>query len=319
MDMPNKSRQPSKLTRKQEQFIQTSEDIYFSPEPNNNERAYMARDLVQATLPHSNPRGSPPEWYRTNGNFTLSIRPGFKTNPKTKERICVGYPYGSIPRLILYWMTSEVIKKGNKRLDLGKNLSDFMRDVGLNPRNGGGARSDATRLKNQMERFFRASYSFEYSAIENDKEINRLANLSVVSKAELWWDPNKLEQLSIFESFIEISEEFFEILTSSPVPLDYRALRGLKNSPLALDLYAWLSWRSYRVAKSKKPVFISWKNLYEQIGSNYSDNKNFKRKAKEALCKIYALYGSRLKVEEVIGGIEIGIGAPLICPRIICS
>jgi hypothetical protein len=44
--------------------------------PDDVERSYMARQLVQATLPHSDP-GDVREWVRTNGNLRLTIRPSY--------------------------------------------------------------------------------------------------------------------------------------------------------------------------------------------------------------------------------------------------
>ena len=35
-----------------------------------------------------------------------------------------------------------------------------------------------------------------------------------------------------------LAEEFYRALINNPVPVDMRALRALKQSPLALDLYA---------------------------------------------------------------------------------
>ncbi|WP_211256366.1 hypothetical protein [Edaphobacter aggregans] len=43
-----------------------------------------------------------------------------------------------------------------------------MREIGLNPRTGGGKRGDAARLDVQMERLFRATVTFE-DARENHK------------------------------------------------------------------------------------------------------------------------------------------------------
>ncbi len=45
-------------------------------EPDAAEAAFMARQLVQCTLPHANP-GNIPLWRRTNGNLTLGIQPGY--------------------------------------------------------------------------------------------------------------------------------------------------------------------------------------------------------------------------------------------------
>jgi hypothetical protein len=59
--------------------------------------AYLAREFVQASLPHSNP-GDVPLWTRRNGDVTLAIQPGI--NIRTGKSY--GYPYGTIPRLLLF-------------------------------------------------------------------------------------------------------------------------------------------------------------------------------------------------------------------------
>src|SRR5690349_17189436 len=97
------------------------------------------------TLPHSDP-GKVEAWSRTNGNLTLTIRPGWDY----KRRRSYGYPYGIIPRLLLFWITTEAVRTGNRRLYLGNSLAAFMRELGLNPATGGGPRSDAQRLRDQM-------------------------------------------------------------------------------------------------------------------------------------------------------------------------
>ena len=54
----------------------------------------MARAMVQATLPHRKVQGN--EFERRNGAFTLSLMAPAK----------IGLPYGSIPRLLLAWVTT---------------------------------------------------------------------------------------------------------------------------------------------------------------------------------------------------------------------
>lgn len=291
--------------------LTAAEAVYFDPEPDSQDWAYSARQLVQATLPHQNPRGNPPEWYRTNGTLTLSIRPGYKTDPNTGARSCVGYPYGVIPRLLLFWMTTEVVRTQERRLKPGDSLSGFMRDLGLNPDNGGAGakRSDARRLKDQTERLFRATISFDESSAER----TRWLDMPVAPKGELWWDPRHPDPNDLFGSWIELGEDFYQALREAPVPVDMRTLRALKQSPLALDLYTWLAYRCFTVTHSRKPAFISWPLLQRQMGASYRDTKNFKKRVKEALGKIRAIY-PRAKVEEVYGGLQISPGSLLMVP-----
>src|SRR4051794_210252 len=76
------------LTRAQEKLVNAGVEI--SQEPDRIERAYLARQLVQCTLPHGDP-GDIPLWTRTNGNVTLVIaRTGFDSITRKP----IGYPYG---------------------------------------------------------------------------------------------------------------------------------------------------------------------------------------------------------------------------------
>jgi hypothetical protein len=300
----------TQIQRRHLRIIEAAHRMQAQPVPENEARAYAARQLVQATLPHRSPKDNPPEWYRTNGNYTLAIRPGYKTDPVTGQRRCVGYPYGSIPRLLLFWMTTEAVVAKSPRLELGDTLAAFMRELGLDPSRGG-KRSDAQRLREQMERLFRASISFEYSRREERHTQEDWVNMQVAAKGHLWWDLHNPDQMNLFESYIELSQEFFDAITAHPVPADFRALRALKQSPLALDLYAWIAYRAHRVNQQKRPVVVTWRQLQEQIGADFADTKNFKAKLKPALAKVLALY-PQLRVRVIDGGLELSPGPNLI-------
>lgn len=174
--------------------------------PNGQDKAFTTRYLVQATLPHRNPKDNPPFWYRVNGNYTLTIQPGTRTDPKTGKPESLGYPFGSLPRLLLFWLTTEAVRRGSKRLMLGNSLPEFMREIGLNPDNGstGAKRSDKRRLVEQMERLFRAKLSFDYNA----PGVKSWLDMQVAPKASLWWDIKNPEQLNLYESWIELGEDF---------------------------------------------------------------------------------------------------------------
>jgi hypothetical protein len=90
------------ITHHHLRLIDAAEAIRLDPD--KTEAAFIARQLVQATLPHKNP-GDVPLWKRTNGNLTLGIQPGM--NVVTGKSY--GYPYGTIPRLLLFWITTEAV------------------------------------------------------------------------------------------------------------------------------------------------------------------------------------------------------------------
>jgi Plasmid encoded RepA protein len=279
-------------------------------QPDAAERAFMARQLVLCTLPHSDP-GNIERWSRRTGNLTLGITPA-----QDFEKNCpIGYPYGTIPRLLLFWMTTDVQHTKNRAdltilekrtLQLGRSLNDFMRAVGLNPDTGGGKRGDAKRLHNQMDRLFGSRITFQHIADDPHHHGKSWLNMEIAPRGELWWDPKRPNQGALWQSWILLGEEFYNALVAFPVPVDMRALRALKRSPLALDLYAWISYRAYVIVQKKQqpPQFTAWTVLMRQLGTDYTTANDFQKYAAAALRKIAALYPG-LSIGKAKGGFTI--------------
>jgi hypothetical protein len=291
------AREPAPITRAQHKLLDAGVEIVQAPDA--VEMAYLARELVHCTLPHRDP-GDVPLWTRTNGDLTLVVA-RTDIDPKTLKPI--GYPYGSLPRLLLFWMNTEAVRTGKRRLDLGDTFSGFIRELGLDSSRGG-PRSDYRRLREQMTRLFSSAITFrrhmESDGIERDKRMN----MSVTSESELWWDPKRPDQIALWGSWLELGEKFFQAITTSPVPTDLRALRALKQSPLALDLYIWATYKAFTVARTGKSQFVPWIALKRQFGCDYKQTRDFKLKAIAALEKIQAVYPG-LKLQDADGGIVV--------------
>lgn len=287
----------SQITHQHSKLLNAAEAIRLDPD--KAEAAFIARQLVQATLPHKNP-GNIPLWKRTNGNLTLGIQQGM--NVETGKSY--GYPYGTIPRLLLFWMTTEAVKTKNRRLELGNNLASFMRQVGLEPATGRGKRSDAQRLRDQMQRLFQARISFHQEREESGQKGNAWLNMEIAPKGVLWWDEKQPEQPSLWDSWIQLGEDFFEAIIASPVPVDLRALKALKRSPLALDLYSWATYTAYQTQKNKQSRNVSWELLHEQLGAEYHDMKEFAKSCRAALRKVQTVY-PELGLEFEKGGVKV--------------
>lgn len=260
------------------------------------ELAFMARLLVQCTLPHSDP-GDAKEYGRTNGDYHLLIQPG----PRT------GIPYGSYPRLVLAWVTTEAVRTKSPRLILGDSLAAFMRELGITPT--GGRWGTVTRLKEQMKRLFAA----RVAAVYDGPDGYSMDPLPVARKVRLWWHPKNPDQAGLWQSEVELDSEFFEAICERPVPLDMRVLRALKKSPLGLDLYVWLG---YRRSYLQGPVSISWDTLHAQFGADYSDVKNFTRNAKRELRKIQTVW-PELRYEAPRGRLVLYPGKPHVAKKLI--
>ena len=182
--------------------------------------------------------------------------------------------------------------------------------VGAHNGSTGAKRSDAGRLRVQMERLFRATISFEIANAQSQ----RWLDMQIAPEGELWWDFHDPAQQGLWRSWIELNHRFFEAITNAPVPVDMRVLKALKRSPLALDLYALVSYRAFVATQSGRAQFVTWEQLMEQLGTDYANVADFRRKAKVALRKIKAVFPG-LILGDKQGGIQILPGASAVPPK----
>jgi len=225
---------------------------------------FMARALVQATLPHKATLAN--EFRRENGLFSLTILAPSR----------VGLPYGSIPRLLLSWMTTEAVCTRSPVLELGPTLSAFMSELGLSRQ--GGKRGDITRLKKQTESLFCSTISCRYA----DDVSAQGAGFNIARDYALWWTPKSPEQLPLWKSTVTLSTDFFNEIIARPVPIDMVALKALKRSPMALDIYFWLT---YRMSYLQRDTVIPWPLLQGQFGADYAQNPQGHRDFKKLFIK----------------------------------
>ncbi len=230
---------------------------------------FMARALVQATMPHRKPEL--PFFQRTNGAFTLTMM----APPQ------IGLPYGNVPRLLMAWISTEAVRTKSRDLLLGDSLSGFMRELGMLPT--GGRWGSITRLRQQSRRLFTTAISCTYQSQQNDAGIN----FPVVDKYSLWWDPKTPDQKELFGSTITLSERFFQEVVQHPVPIDLRALKTLSRSPLAIDIYVWLT---YRMCYLRRETLIPWPALQAQFGADYGRIEDFKKAFLQHLRQVLAIY-----------------------------
>jgi hypothetical protein len=253
---------------------------------------FMARVLVQATLPHSAQAGS--EFTRSNGHLTVSIL----------APSAVGLPYGSYPRLLLAWLTTEAVRTKARELVLGPSLSAFMAELGLLAT--GGRWGTVPRLKDQMIRLFSSMITASAEIGDGEGPRGRRGrNVVVADDYTLWWDPQRPQQAALWQSVVRLSEPFFQQIVDRPVPVDMRAIKALKKSPLALDIYAWAT---YRVSYLARPTEIPWGALMLQFGAGYPDTpqgrRDFRKHFLAALRKVAATYPA-LRAQEGDRGLSL--------------
>ena len=235
---------------------------------------FMARLMALCSLPRTNP-GDRKEYKRVNGPYTLYMT-------------AIGgnkLPFGNLPRLLLAWVCTEAVRTQSRVLVLGASLSGFMRKLDVLSSDSGGSWGIRTRLRNQMDRLFSATISLIYE----DDGVKAKVISPVASRSVFWWDPKRPNERMLWESKIELGEAFFNEIIRHPVPLDMNTLKALKRCALGLDLYLWLTYRTFGLKSSLR---LSWKQLYRQFGlhpDKASDNRTvdaFRTKCLRELKKI---------------------------------
>ena len=258
---------------------------------------FIARLLALCSLPRTNP-GQQKEYKRVNGPFTLYMIAGGGNK----------LPYGNFPRLLLAWVCTEAVRTQARVLILGDSLSAFMRSVGVY-NSGGAVRS---RLQEQMRRLFNSYVQLVYEDEHGEASVNSL----VADRTEFWWNPKRPDDRTLWESKIELGEKFFEEVIRRPVPLDLNTLKSLKRSSLGLDLYLWLTYRTFAL---KRPLRLMWPQLYRQFGANPAKSgdtstvNNFRAKCLRELKKIKRAWPD-LNYHTVTGGLVISPSSPRIAP-----
>ena len=231
---------------------------------------FMVRMMALCSLPRTNP-GNQKEYIRCNGPYTLGMTAGLNNK----------LPFGNYPRLLLAWVCTEAVQTQSPVLILGSSLSEFMRTLGVYSSDG----KAYTRLRNQMDRLFNAHVSLIYEDERGKATVNSL----IADSTAFWWNPKRPEENTLWESKIELSEKFFNEIINHPVPLDMNTLTALKRCALGLDLYLWLTYRTFTL---RAPLRLTWRQVYRQFGlhpDKASDKRtvlNFRRKVLRELKKI---------------------------------
>ena len=273
-------------------------DIYVDPGEMKN--AWFNHSvLCQTFFPYKNPKDATIHEHRQ-GNATLAVQCIKAMNPLTKTYEFVGLPWGAKARLILSYLNTQAIKKQSKIINIDDSLTGFVKSIGFyNPQK----KDDPARygpngytingVKDQLQRIASSIISLGYS--EDGKSLKQV-NFGIVKGYE-FWDLHD-GQPTLWNSTIELTDDYVNSLLQHAIPLDERALCALANNAMALDIYAWLAQRLHRIPPGR-PQFISWKDAKDQFGSNFERMDKFKATFRRNLKLAQGQYLSA-RIEEII-------------------
>jgi hypothetical protein len=271
--------------RRRVKLVQTEHEIR-SALPTPDDVMFNYSGLCQTFLPHSRPADNHTPWRRQNGNFILRVMPGAMTRNDSlraheHNTDYVGVPYGPKARLIMFHLQTEGRK--SRHVSLGKNLSAFLQSLGL-PRTGG-PRGSIAQVREQCLRIARCHFTMEWLARSSNGKVSQqiITDIRIVDGLEVKFTSDD------WSGEVVLNKEFHNHLVEHAVPLDRRAISMLAGNSLALDLYAYLTYRLPRIPKGERP-HLSWGDLRDQIGCGYSETKSLSRKVREVIHVVQRAY-----------------------------
>ena len=280
----------------------------FMEEPEDRELLFQSSVLAHCYLPRREPELAPHEVWRTkSGKMSLYVMPMPVIDPKTDELHYLGLPYGAKARIILSNLNTIALKTQNRVIELpAGNLTDFTTFMGFSE--GG---SQIATIRDQISRMASCVIRMAYDGAEGQENIN----LPLVTGFTLMPE-QKANQLALWPSRVTLSEEYFHNLMEHAVPLAKSHLLALSGNVTALDAYTFLAHRLHRIP-ANKPLFLTWKHLYDQFGRDYSRIADFRLNFIRSLKLVKSLYTDARFEEKTGRGLMLHFSQPPVPKRLI--
>jgi len=258
------------------------------------------------SLPHSD-RHHTPEGSTSQPKRELVLINGDK---KLTLYSRIGLPSGVIARKFLFWITTEALKQKHLPVEIAchvpvKSLRAIMKDMEIPV--SGGKTGTVSSLRTQMGRVVRMSY---YEDSITSPKLEALGNYNIAKKVFFNWEDHPDDEVELNPgSQIILDQDFFlEIADNGAVPLDKRILARLTRSPLATDLYVWLT---YRLSYQSSYTRVTFNQLYKQFATGYPDtergHRNFKTKVHAAFSKVIKAWEEVTQVAPKVSLVDNGI------------
>ena len=240
--------------------------------------SFLHSALCAMSLPVRRPADDTAPIIRQDGQYTLAITPrAVLQRVDGQQRLAIlGVPYGSLPRLVLIHIMTEAVRTRSRHIVLGSSFTDWMRRMGFRTMSYG-PRGSATLIRQQLDRLLACEWMIRW-----DKAVAQGGEEFAVKEVKLTSDyAGANTRQGSFSREILLTEGFFEHLREHAVPLDENAIRQLRDSATALDLYTWLAYRLPRIS-ANRPALLSWSQLAVHFGNEGHNIRKFRQTIRDA-------------------------------------
>lgn len=270
MEKAAKTKEKSPSERK----LALIQDIKTRSAREAGEIGFTIVELAQLSIPYS--KVDENTFVKETNDYVLSL----SAHPK------FGIPFGKYARILLFFLISEAKKNQSRKIYLGKNLNEFLKKVKLN-RDGRTIES----VKKQLRALATTTIHLEK---KSEKKIDIISSCVVCEKTRISW----LDEKNIGEDdYLIISEKFFNAI-QNVMPVDLRIIEFL-DSPLAIDVYVYISYQTFRANVKQKYIQKNWEELEKIFGAeNYLRQRDFRKKILEKLDEIKKVCNVKIKITD---------------------
>jgi hypothetical protein len=208
-------------------------------------------------------------WSRKSGKFKIEII-GHKD---------YGIPHGQDILIILYLAIEA--KRQNSRFIEVNFYRDFMRMFGMDANSG----RKYQLVKDSVYRIKESKFSWKDVSVPENRQ--KGGGFLYIDDYDLYFDPKKPDQPSLFNQFILLSERFWFEINAFEIPFNLDAVRFLKGKPAHLNFYIWLSFRVWYCYKNEggRVSIPYWgeNGLQQQMSSRIKARRDYRIQVKKWL------------------------------------
>jgi len=240
--------------------------------------SFLHSALCAMSLPVRRPADDQAPIIRQDGQYTLVITPKpVLVSVSGKQQLSVlGVPYGSLPRLVLIHIMTEAVRNKSRHVELGSSFTDWMRQLGFRTISYG-PRGSATLIRQQLDRLLACEWMIRWDS--DPGQAQKEFGVKEIKLTNEYVGVDRKNGSFVREIFL--TEAFFDHLRKHAVPLNEHAIRQLRDSATALDLYTWLAYRLPRI-NQKRPATLSWQQLAVHFGNDKTNIRKFRQTVREA-------------------------------------
>ena len=253
-------------------------DIIDNEVIGRNDIAFTHSVFVQCFLPLRSLKQGNYRWEVAHGKSSLLVKAGELINPANiRDWQQCEIPAGAKARLLLTYINDQAIRTKSPVIDMGHSMRDFMDRSGV-PVCGSNGKELVRQAKNiAAAEILLGIWGGEQVRQEQTKIARRLS----------FWIEKNPSQGTLWQPEMTLATDYYNVLKDYRVPVDFRAMVGLQESPRAMDVYLWLS---YRMRNVKKPTRIPYAALHSVFGTGIKKLYHFKQRLKLTLKEVIPFY-----------------------------